>query len=397
MKSLFASILLITIWLESYSQENKRGNIWVLGYVPAVTFDFNASMQVDTFANLGGTKVSSSIADTNGNLQFYSNGFGIVTSAGNLMENGSKVNCPFGQVLHDYYGGGSIFAQTSIILPRKGKTYYVFCTGMSDSVANNYLNHVYTEFDVLNYSVVDMDSNGGLGKVVQKNIVLADKQHYTNCAMQAVKHANGKDWWLVKADCRNNRYQEFLVTADTILGPFYQNCTVVGDICDYWGSQVIFDSAGATMACSMYGSIYGSAPNLFSYWNRTEIYDFDRCDGSIFHRKTYYAPYDTTSYPDYDFKVGICFSPNGKLLYMSTKYSIFQIDVEDTSQNNAILINGPDTTLANFPYYSLMGSAPDGKLYIGNWNALRKYMSFIDSPNVRGLGCAFRAQGLWQH
>lgn len=82
---------------------------------------------------------------------------------------------------------------------------------MSDSVANNYINHVYTEFDVLNYSVVDMDSNAGMGKVVQKNVVLADKQHYVNCAMQAVKHSNGKDWWLVKADCINNRYQEFLV------------------------------------------------------------------------------------------------------------------------------------------------------------------------------------------
>lgn len=39
---------------------------------------------------------------------------------------------------------------------------------MSDSVANNYLNHTYTEFDVLNYSLVDMDSNAGKGKVVEK-------------------------------------------------------------------------------------------------------------------------------------------------------------------------------------------------------------------------------------
>jgi hypothetical protein len=58
--------------------------------------------------------------------------------------------------------GGGIFDQTSIILPKKDNTYYVFSTGMSDSVANNYINHVYSEFDVLNYSVVDMDSNAGM-------------------------------------------------------------------------------------------------------------------------------------------------------------------------------------------------------------------------------------------
>jgi hypothetical protein len=43
-----------------------------------------------------------------------------------------------------------------------------------------------------------------------------------------------------------------------------------------------------------------------------------------------------------------------------------------------------------------MEVAPDGRLYIGNFNGTRKYMSYIDSPNVRGLGCAFRPQGLWQ-
>ena len=43
-----------------------------------------------------------------------------------------------------------------------------------------------------------------------------------------------------------------------------------------------------------------------------------------------------------------------------------------------------------------MGNAPDGKMYIGNSNGIRKYMSYIDSPNVKGLGCGFVSQGVWQ-
>jgi hypothetical protein len=306
------------------------------------------------------------------------------------MDNGLYTNCPYGNVLANYYGA-SVFDQTSIIIPKKGNQYYVFSTGMSDSVANNYLNHVYTEFDVLNYSVVDMDSNNGKGKVIQKNVVLADKQHYWNTALHAVKHANGKDWWLVKADCNFNRYQEFLVKEDTILGPFYQNASVIGDWCVSY-SEIYFNHNGTKLASSMYGKLINGLYNR----NRVDIYDFNRCDGKLTFERYYVVPYDTSSFPNNDFKNGICFSPNDSLMYMSNLYSIYQIDLYDTNTYNATFIHGPDTSIAAFPWYAGLAAAPDGKIYIGNDNGTRKYMSYIDKPNVKGLGCNFMPQGLWQ-
>ncbi|MBK8330165.1 MAG: T9SS type A sorting domain-containing protein [Bacteroidetes bacterium] len=387
-----------------YSQQNKRNNVWAVGYQPVVKFNFDNGLIIDTVTNAGVfnppfcliKSSSSTISDTNGNLLFFSNGFVIYDSAGFAMPDGLYVNCPYGQVLANYYGGASLFDQTSIILPKKGNTYYVFSTGMSDSVANNYVNHVYTEFDVLNYSVVDMDSNAGMGKVVQKNVVLADKQHYHWTPLSAVKHSNGKDWWLVKADCSNDRYQLFWVQEDTILGPYYQYITTKGDFCTAV-SQLYFSEDGTQMVCSQYGNIYGNGGNTFYYYNRVELYDFDRCDGTITYKKHYIIPYDTSTYVNYDFKRGICFSPNGKLLYMSTNYSVFQIDLEDTNTYNALYIHGPDTSdFMYFPLYGTMVVAPDGKLYIGNHNGTRKFMSYIDSPNVKGLGCHFVPQGVWQ-
>ena len=229
---LFCTIIFFSLLcLSGKCQESKRGNNWVLGFSPVVKMDFNnQTLVLDSF-NFPAISQSSCISSMNGVLCFFSSGFALLSNNGLLLDGGLDVNSPYGTVLSQYYSRRSLFAQTSIILPRKGNQYYVFSTGMSDSVANNYLNHVWTEFDALNYSIVDMDSNAGKGKVIAKNMVLADKQHYAGTALQAVKHANGKDWWLVKADCKNNRYQEFLVREDTILGPFYQYPAVTGGFC----------------------------------------------------------------------------------------------------------------------------------------------------------------------
>ncbi|MBK9483271.1 MAG: T9SS type A sorting domain-containing protein [Bacteroidetes bacterium] len=400
-KKISTCIYLMLISSLIYSQQNKRNNVWTVGYQPVVKFNFNGLIQIDTVLNVNmpvapGCAIkssSSTIADTNGNLLFFSNGFILYDRDGFGMENGTFINCPYGNVLNNYYGGASLFDQTSIILPKKGNTYYVFSTGMSDSVANNYINHVYTEFDVLNYSVVDMDSNAGMGKVVQKNVVLADKQHYVNCAMQAVKHSNGKDWWLVKADCINNRYQEFLVKEDSILGPYYLDIPInyQGDFC-YFLSKIYFNNTGTQMASSICGHILGGP---FYYRNGVDIFDFDRCNGELTFKKRYEVPEDTSSYPNYDVQVGLSFSPNDKLLYMSNSYTVYQIDLEDTNTYNALFIHGPDTTIAQFPEYNTIGLAPDGNIYMGYWNG-SKSMSYIDSPNVKGLGCNFVSHGVWQ-
>lgn len=391
------------------AQELKRGNNWVLGFAPAVIFNFNSSLVVDTFQQIDGANSTSSISDTNGNLLFFSTGFNIGDKDGFLMQNGANVNCPKGTVLADYYGGSSLFTQTSIILPKKGNTYYVFSTGMSDSVANNYLSHTLTEFDVLNYSVVDMDGNMGKGSVIEKNKMVMDHQHYVNCALTAVKHSNGKDWWLVKADCNNNRYQLFCVKKDTIIGPFFQYSYDTMIYCHAQG-QIYFNQDGSRLISSIYGGKYtdsiscSNLANNSKYMvgntiyvpNRVDEYEFDRCNGTMTFSNYFVVPYDTGSYSLYDDKRGINFSPNGTLIYLSSFFSVYQIDISDTNKNNGVLISGPDTTIAYFPKYSSLGSAPNGSIYIGNWNGSRKYMSYIDSPNVKGLGCHFVANGVWQ-
>jgi hypothetical protein len=314
----------------------------------------------------------------------------------NLIQNGNFINCPFGDSLYTFYGGSGRSTQTSIILPKKGNQYYVFSTGMSDSVAHILIDSiVYLGYDVLNYSVVDMDSNGGNGKVIEKNKVVLDNQRYANCAMTAVKHGNGRDWWLVKADCWKHQYQTFLVKEDTIEGPFYYSFT---DTTNYWNyySEIYFSDDGTKMASNIQRQQVTPIQVSYAEYNRVDIFEFDRCTGQLTYKNQYRVPSDSVNFPYEDGNAGICFSPNGKLLYMMNLYSIYQIDLEDTNRYNGIFIHGPDDSLNVFPSYHLGKCAPNGKLYIGNFDGTRNAMSYIDSPNVRGLGCNFVAKGLTQ-
>ncbi|MBK9637877.1 MAG: hypothetical protein IPO63_08675 [Bacteroidetes bacterium] len=48
----------------------------------------------------------------------------------------------------------------------------------------------------LYYNIVDLKLQNGLGEVTQKNIQIDPSPR--NDGLMAVKHGNGKDWWLVK-------------------------------------------------------------------------------------------------------------------------------------------------------------------------------------------------------
>jgi len=394
-------ILCMICTLSSIAQQQKRNNNWVVGYQPAVKFDFNNGVVIDSFENNSGTilplcgaQTASCISDTLGDLLFFSNGFIVYDREGFAMDNGVFVNCPQGNLLCNTIGAGAISDQSSIILPKKNNQYYIFSTGMSDSLTQYWIDStVFPGYDVFNYSIVDMDSNAGMGKVTVKNQILLQNQHYATAALTAVRHANNKDWWLVKADCYNHQYQQWLVKEDTILGPYYHTIVDTGNFC-YRYAQIYFSEDGTKFVSSVSQVTY---PNSYYLeYCRADIYDFDRSTGSFTYRNYYRVPSDTVTYPWEDGITGVNFSPDSKLLYMSTAYSIYQIDIMDTNRINAIYIHGPDTTIDQFQWYHILANGVDGNMYIGNFNGSQKYMSYIDKPNVRGTGCDFVAHGIWQ-
>ncbi|MBK6640365.1 MAG: hypothetical protein IPG39_03600 [Bacteroidetes bacterium] len=58
----------------------------------------------------------------------------------------------------------------------------------------------------------------------------------TRGRLTTCKHANGRDWWLISHKYRSNIYYKFLITPDTILGPYTQQIGIVTSNYDGFGS-----------------------------------------------------------------------------------------------------------------------------------------------------------------
>jgi Secretion system C-terminal sorting domain len=200
--------------------------------------------------------------------------------------------------------------------------------------------------------------------------------------MTAVKHGNGKDWWLIKPHMYKNKLYKFLVTSETV--SLYDS-TDFGDSVEirFLYGQSVFSQNG-----TQYASVVETNLNDYVYY-----WQFDRCTGQFSNYKKYHVPFNRDTLGD--FQNGVAFSPNERFLYVSSRYNIWQIDLQDTSLNNYVHIAGPDTIKSYFQQYMNLKLAPNGNIYVGNRNNVPTW-SYIANPNAKGLACNFVPRGLWQ-
>jgi Secretion system C-terminal sorting domain len=337
----------------------------------------------------------SSICDNNtGRLKFFCNGFRLFDTLGNIIENGDSLVSP------KYYSSNnalhfSIFTQSSLIIPKgSNNQYYVFTPSATDSLYDYYKgmslvdNQRYgVPFNTLHYHIVDMNANSGMGKVIIKNKPLLQNRRLNRVGMQACRHANGTDWWLLKqAEYDSTLVYRFLVTADGITGPdsqvFKQG---VCSISDEYG-QASFSKDG-----SKYSYAAARRHKLF-------IADFDRCSGLLSNAKVVNIRYDSTQSPGdatlgrLDSMVcGTCFSPNDSFIYITTEWNVYQYELHNADSASAwrIIQKGCDTTWQRFGYYGNMLRAVDDNIYIGQGSGNFGGLSVINYPNKKGAACGY--------
>jgi hypothetical protein len=312
----------------------------------------------------------------------FCNGFILHDTIGNIIENGDSLVPSF---WYNYNGEPfSNIPQASIILPKGSDgQYYVFTVTNSDSFINYLLNSGINSYpyNLLEYHVVDMNANSGAGKVIQKHVPLITNKKLSRTGMQACKHANGVDWWLVKqASYDSNYVYRWLIKADTIIGPQVQ---VINGIVTGWDlvGQSTFSTNGKQYA---YGANRSS--EVF-------VADFNRCTGLLSNPKIIKAPIDSTSDPfhdnvnDFDSIVcGVAFSPNDSFLYVAKWYNMYQYDLYAHTWYRVAKL---DTTLQKFENYGNMQRGVDGRIYIGKYGATHNQNSVIDFPNKKGAACGW--------
>ncbi len=360
-------LLILSLFVVFRVSAQKETSNWVFGDSVLMSFTDTGitSMQIPSTIQ---HETSASISDSSGELLFYTDGKYVWNNNFITMPNGCCLNV-------DQYGTyASSITQGAIILPVPAYNYkyYIFIKSENS----------------VSYSMVNMSFDGGMGDVEEKNtIILVDTIMEK---MHAVRHANGRDWWLLVHESipsfnpgLTNTFYKFLITPDGISSSFEQN---IGNLIDFYTSpgEMIFSPDGSKLALTGY--------------NFVEVFDFDRCSGEL-TEFAYIDNFDIGSFGSY----GLSFSPDSKKIYISNFDLLYQycLNCKDEIEETKVLLFdnhyggyfigqhelGPDNKVYFTINYTLM---PNNEFTFKNMN-----LCVINEPNLEGLACNIDTSTIW--
>lgn len=195
--------------------------------------------------------------------------------------------------------------------------------------------------------------------------------------LTSCRHANGRDWWIIKPGIRKNQLKLGLLSPTGIQ---FSTLNTIGSNAIQHNSYNRFNANGTKFYH------YQGYPNRTLY-----VYDFDRCTGELTNPVEYDLKPWITSSEDYN---PSCVSPDGTKYYF--RRSNMELILTETIQLD--LITGVFTSL--FLDHSVPCLTPNNKHivqgYVSNPFAVdfNPELSVIYEPNNAGLMCNFQ-QGVY--
>jgi len=351
--------ILLFLFFFNNAFAQKEFNSWIFEDSCSLVFD-NSQVLANTIPNeMQGN--SAEICDKHtGQLLFYSNGIYVYDKNGNIMPNGSGL-------LGCYVG-----SQGALIVPNPAddSSYYLFTT---DCTANG-------GYNGLNYNIVNMRLNDGLGDVEKKNVYVCNN---LSEKVTAVRTCSFNGFWIITYV---NTLNDFFAWRLTINGIDIDSPVISPS--GFVGYPDIYDDDGCLKA-SPNGNmlIAGFAPHSDTC---AYLYNFNKSTGIISIQTK--IPWSTI--PDkaeqYDF--GVSFSPDNSKVYFTNirdgiSCNLYQYDLT-TGIVTFIYQNNPKTNNGVFG----LQLGPDGRIYIANSNF--DSVGVISQPNLAGLACDFNVDGV---
>lgn len=336
----------------------KESNYWYFGGQAGLSFNSNQPTNLSD-GKLIGIEGCSTISNGNGELLFYTDGRTVWNKNHEIMQNGEEL-----------YGGASS-TQSSIIVPKPGTVnkYYIFTVAEEAKEPG------------LRYSEVDINADGGLGRVTNLKNVLITTPVCEKIA--SIKICGTDNYWVITHGYGNRNFYAYNVTSTGV-----DTNPVISTV----GSTISFSHNLAPYNVQGYLKISPDGSKIVSvnsYYN-VELFDFDQQIGVLSNPRVVSKAVNGNEF------YGAEFSPNAKLLYLSggsankiVQYDILSNDIEN-SGIDIITLPG-----YRFGAYQM---APDGKIYVPTYNDLdywnfnllfNKKLSVINFPDVRGFGCKF--------
>jgi len=294
------------------------------------------------------------ISDASGQLMFYTDGISIWNRNHQLMPNAI-----------DLLGDDSS-TQSAIIVPLQGTSvYYVFTVDDGFNAVSQY---------GINYTVVDMSLDGGLGDVVsgQKNIPLVS---HAGEKIAAVANAAKDGYWVVVfAPSSNSSGIPYDVTGmenNTFYAFEVKSSGIVSSVVS--SANISVPTGAGYMKISPDGTKLAMANMLeHSFY----LFNFNTSSGHVSFNTALNLP------ASYDDPYGVEFSPNSSKLYITNK--------GETSTSSALMqydyVNQTLSIISTQQNYrSALQLALDGKIYQTHtlqYGSGTQFLNIIDNPNA---------------
>lgn len=187
-----------------------------------------------------------------------------------------------------------------------------------------------------------------------------------------MRHANGRDWWVVVKKFYVDLFYAILVTPDSVYAPIS------------YSSQAPIAIVGGQACFSPNGEYYAS------FSSNLRVFDFDRCNGVASNYRGKFISAILAG--------GLSFSPNSRFLYISKTDTLWQFDMQAPD------VLSSQTFIAKYDGFvdSISGSgtifwthwlAPDGKIYIIS-TQLNRRVHIINNPDMPGQACDFQQHAI---
>jgi len=322
---------------------------WFFGSNAGITFNTpNTEPDAMLSGALNSAEGCAAISDGTGRLLFYTDG--------ETVWNKNHVRMPGGTGL----SGDRSSTQSAIIIPRPGQTnlYYILTTDDSSGALG------------CRYSVVDMNGQGGLGDVVEKNVLLFNE---STEKLVGIKHANGRDWWVLTHEWNSDAFRAYLINS-TGINPF-----------------AVFSIAGTTHRGNlanktgyMKASINGTKLALVLPADGIiELFEFDNSTGKV-HSSIHLS---SLVFKD---AYGLEFSKSGHKLYVSKREepsAILQFDISSWSPSAILNTQTLIYDIKEQGAFQAMQIGPDNKIYVARNE--RAFLGRINSPEAQGKACDY--------
>ncbi|MBN8682747.1 MAG: PKD domain-containing protein [Chitinophagales bacterium] len=371
MRQLF-TLLLLLIPFFTYAQ--RHDNIWFFGggggaqSLPNDSFGISILnfgeydsplIEVNQEYTVNFYGINTTVCDSNGLLQFYTNGVRVYNTNHVYMSNGDGL-------VSNGASDGYRLPQSVSAMPYPGHPGQYILIAIED-FNNDAVGHK------LFYHIIDMHAENGLGKVILKRQLLV-QDSLTWGQIAAVKHANGRDWWFIVARNDSNEYYIGSITPSGV----QVRLDTVGDKILTGGGAVCFSPDGRYhIRADSKGAIYPVTVNIF---------DFDRCSGVLSHQRRH------SLYNPQHFVIGTVVSPDSRYLYVTDDRIVYQYDLQAPD------VFATETVVAEWDGFKYAGiwptdfyqgqNGPDGRIYVNTSNSSRS-MHRIRFPNRKGKACQF--------